>query len=131
MNDEELIWEAYEKNKSISFKKISSNTYIGYRVARYEEGFAVSGADSRQRHSLKPNTVVRFNGKGIFLSNNPKYVVDHYGNHDTNVLIKMAFNINDVTSGSMSDREPEISVSKVTILDSEVYNEEQEPNYNL
>lgn len=129
MNDEELIWEAYQNKEDINFEKLSDNTYIGYRVARYQNGLAVSGADSRQTHSLKPNTVVKFNGKGMFLSNNPKYVVDHYGYHDTNVLIKVSFDINDVTSGSLSDREPEITVSKATILDFEVYDDEEEPSY--
>lgn len=38
--------------------------YVGYRISRYSNGTAISGADSRQSHSLDTWTPIQFKGMG-------------------------------------------------------------------
>lgn len=95
---------------------------IGYRVMRYDPKTqqATSGADSRHSVALKVGGVMKY-GEGHFLTNDPQYAKDYYGAHDNNVLIKAEFDPADVTSGSIEDNQPEISVSKSIIIGWETF----------
>jgi hypothetical protein len=106
------------------FEKLPNGNMVGYRVSRYVHGFAVSGADSRQRHKIDVGTVVSFDGKGAFLTNKAEYATSMYAVHDVNVLIKCEFDADDVTSGNIYDEEPEISVKKFRILDTRIFEDD-------
>lgn len=98
------------------------NTLIGYRVMRYDpkSNRAISGADSRFGIDLKEGGIMDY-GEGHFLSNDPTYAKEYYGQHDNNVLIKVEFSPEDVLSGSLDDVQPEISVAKSRILGWETF----------
>ena len=93
---------------------------VGWRVARYagrdgkEE--AVSGADSRLRWPLRIGAVHTAPRAGIFLGLSRQYVLDHYAVHDHNVLLKYRFREVDIRQGNLEDREPELGVSRATLV---------------
>lgn len=89
---------------------------IGYRVMRFIDGKAVSGADARIAVELKPGQVHAYPGKGMFLTLDDAYAVDYYANHDHNVLLTYAFDPRQVTSGSLTDRETEVSVPRARLV---------------
>lgn len=88
---------------------------IGYRVSRSVGGAAVSGADSRQRAPTAPGGRILFDGQGTFVSNDIRYVVENYAVHDANVLQQVEFDPAEVTSGALSDEQPEVSVASATV----------------
>lgn len=102
----------------------SGKKMLGYKVMNHKNGKAISGADSRLNIDLKKNTVVEFPGKGIFLSLNKQYVIEHYAVHDENVIMTFEFNSDDVVFGNLTDRETEFSVSKAILKDFEILKEE-------
>lgn len=94
---------------------------IGYKFMRYEDGEAVSGADSRLRVPLRRGNTLRVPGRGIFLSLDRQYVEDYYsGLHDDEVLLTLSFDEDDIVFGNPTDRETELGVSRVRIEDFEV-----------
>lgn len=101
-------------------REVLAGEKIGYRVMRYVDGKAVSGADSRQAFELKKGGVIRLTGKGMFLSLDRQYVLDHYAGHDVNVLLTCAFDPKHVTSGNLTDRQTEFTVSEAVLKDFEV-----------
>ena len=107
-------------NLRIGESLIVGATLLGYRVMRHKEGKAISGADSRQQFPLKSGQVVRFSGLGIFLSLNKDYVIDHYSVHDENVLLTFKFDPKNITSGNLTDRETEFSVSEAVLKEFEL-----------
>lgn len=101
------------------FKQNNDGTYTGYKVMALENGVLRSGADSRQTFDMSPGTTISMPGDGVFLSNNPDYVMDYYsGLADDEVLIEVKFNKDDINFGesAFNDREPEIGVSDVEIV---------------
>jgi len=101
---------------------------IGYKVMRYENGKAVSGADSRQGFKVRVGYVIRMHGKGTFLSTNRQYVLDYYGGHnDREVLLKLEFDKGHITSGAntLNDREPELTVSQAKIVGFKIMDHEE------
>lgn len=109
------------------FEKLPDGRLVGYRVARYEDGKAISGADSRQSAELTPGSTVQFPGRGAFVTSKPQHAVDYYAVHDNNVIQKVAFDPADVSSGDLHDKEPEVSVRKAEVLDSEVFADGETP----
>lgn len=92
---------------------------IGYKAMRYEGGWAISGADSRQRFKPRRGYVIQMSGKGTFVSPNKQYVLDYYsGNNDKEVLLTLEFSEDDITSGqhTLNDREPELTVRKAKVI---------------
>jgi hypothetical protein len=116
------------KAEKPAFEKGSTeNKLIGYRVMRYDPntGKAISGADGRQSILPKKGEDISYGG-GFYLTNDPQYATDYYAVHDNNILIKVEFDKNDLLKGSLTDREPEISVKKGKILDTQIITEEVE-----
>lgn len=98
----------------------------GYRVMRFQDGEAVSSANSRIRLPLQRNRIHRMPGKGMFLSTSKDYVRTHYAGHDQNVLLTYEFSPAQITSGNLTDREPEISVPTAKLIDWEIFNGDDE-----
>jgi hypothetical protein len=98
--------------------EFSNSKSIGYKVMRVDDdGNLVSGADSRYSFSPDAETI-EMGGQGVFINNNPQYVLDYYGGlADNEVLLKVEFDKNDIKFGDPHDVEPEIGVSKVRILE--------------
>ena len=92
---------------------------LGYRVMRAGPTgrTAVSGANPRLKVALKHDAVHTYPGAGMFLGDNPDFVLDHYAIHDQNVLLTYAFSPEDVRTGRLDDRESEVSVGRATLLD--------------
>lgn len=92
---------------------------LGYRLMRYDPTTheAITRIGRPIRLPLVRGRVHRLPGKGMFLSNSEAYVRDYYAGHDHEVLLTYAFDPKTVTSGSMDDREPEITVPEATLVD--------------
>lgn len=98
----------------------------GYKVmAVSEDGAAlVSMADARQRFPMKLGPM-SMPGKGIFMSPNKQFVLEYYSGHnDREALLTFEFDPSDVTSGNLTDRESEISVSKADLIEIEPLGDE-------
>ena len=100
---------------------------IGYRIMAYNPTTrrAVSGADSRVTVPLKTGEVHNVRGLGMFLTPHRQHAIDYYAVHDLNAILEYEFNADEITSGNLSDAEPEISVQcarlvSVTILDEDL-----------
>ena len=117
-----IIESSYETRES-GFKMLPDGKYLGYRVSRYLWNRAVSGADSSQSNGINAGDEIVFKGKGAFLINDPEYAMNYYGVHDEgqNILQMVEFDAKDVTSGSLYDREPEITVKRAIVLKSKIF----------
>lgn len=83
---------------------------------RLENGLLVAGANSILKYPTKIGTIIRMPGNGIYLSPNREYVMDYYsGLADDEVLLTFSFNIKDITTGNINDKEPELSVKQAII----------------
>ena len=118
---------ATEMVNNKGFERLPDDRLVGYRVSNYEGGKAISGADSRQSADTTPGSEIKFPGKGVFLASNPKHATDYYAVHDNNVIQKLAFKEADITSGSIHDKDPEVSVKGAEVLESEVFADGEEP----
>lgn len=81
-------------------------------------------ADSRFR--FKPK-VGKMYGEGtqagVYIAPNRDYVLHYYGgNNDIDILLKFKFDKRDIVFGDLSDREPEIAVSKALLVGYEIIN---------
>lgn len=93
---------------------------IAYKVMRYENGFLISGANSNLTFPAKIGQIVVMSGQGVFISPNKQYVIDNYsGLADSELLITFEFDTNDIQFGNLTDREPEVGVSKAKIINLE------------
>lgn len=106
--------------------------YTGYKVMAYNEGNIISGADNRQKFNLSVGSEISMTGNGIYLGTNKDYVMNYYaGLADEEVLLEVTFKKSDIITGSLTDREPEISVKKAVlksfkhIIDGEFVQEEK------
>lgn len=91
--------------------------YIGYKVMKTENGKIISGKDSRQNFNLEINKDFSMTGNGIYLGMDKDYVMTYYsGLADEEVLLELKFKKSDIITGSLDDREPEISVRTAKIL---------------
>jgi hypothetical protein len=100
------------------FEKIG-NKLFGYKVMPLGRKGIISGSDSRQDFNLKVNAIIKMPYNGVYLSNDPDYVIDYYsGLSDDEVILKLMFSESDVIDGlsQMNDAQPEIGVSKVQIV---------------
>ena len=104
-----------------NWEQLPDGRFVGYRVSRSVGGRAVSGADSRQSASMEPGAQVEFKGIGFFVTNDLEYAKTYYGGHDENAVQRVAFSRDDVTSGRLADREPEISIRSGEVIGSDVF----------
>jgi hypothetical protein len=96
---------------------MENKEYIGYKVMKTENGKIISGKDSRQKFDLKINKEFEMTGNGLYLGMDKDYVMTYYsGLADEEVLLELKFKKSDIITGSLDDREPEISVRKAIIL---------------
>ncbi len=111
------------------WKILPDGRLLGYRAWRYDPDTneAISGADSRQRAPLSKGIVHRLSGKGMFLASSRQYVLDYYAGNELNAICRYAFEPSSVTSGSLTDREPEISVREAELLGYDVVDGDGEP----
>ena len=87
---------------------------------RYENGRLISGANSRLTYPAEIGAIIDMGGNGIYISPNRDYVLDYYsGLSDEEVLITFEYDVADIITGNLTDREPEISVSKAKIINLE------------
>jgi hypothetical protein len=92
----------------------------GYKVMQRRGKRLVSGADARQTFAARKGTVIRMPGNGVYLSPNRQYVITYYsGLADNEVLLTLEFCEADIKWGNLTDRESEVAVSPVTIVDIE------------
>lgn len=104
------------------FEKKSGGEYIGYKVmAQNKNGELVSGADNRQVVGQPDlGSTISMPGSGVYLSNNPQYVLDYYSNlAEHEVLLKLSFIKEDIVDGiqQLNDNNPEIGVRNCNIED--------------
>lgn len=93
---------------------------IGYKVMKLEDGKIVSGANSRVKFTPKKGKVMKMDGNGIYLTPHKDYALDYYsGLADQEVLLTLEFDPDTIITGNLEDKEPEISVPEVKILDIE------------
>lgn len=91
---------------------------IGYKVMPLsDDGQQIlSGANSRLSFPLD-TCELSMPGNGIYLALSKEYVLDYYsGLSEREVLLTLEFNESDILSGNIEDKEPELSVGKVTII---------------
>ena len=99
-------------------EKLIESSKVGYKVMRFDGKYAIAGADSRQKFSLKKGSTISMTGNGIYLGTDKQYVLDYYsGLADREVLITFSFDPNKITTGNLTDREVEISVPNAKIVD--------------
>ncbi len=111
------------RRNAVTFESLPDGRLVGWRAARYQGGYAVSGADSRQRAKLRRGELTRFTGAGMFLANDRQYVIDYYAGHDQSAVMRYAFWPEDVVKGNLEDAQAEISVKVAELLDFEVLRE--------
>lgn len=89
---------------------------IGYKVMSVVDGRLVAGRDSRQSFDLQLGPIA-MTGNGIYMSPHKDYVLDYYsGLGDDEVLLTLEYDPNDITTGDLTDNEPEISVPTANII---------------
>lgn len=96
---------------------------VGYKAMRYENGRAVSSADSRQGFDVERGRMITMPGRGVFVSTNRDYILQYYAGHNPReVLLTLEFDPSDIVSGeeTLRDREPELTVRSAKIVDFEV-----------
>lgn len=91
---------------------------IGYKIMPRIDGKLVSGANKNLgEFDLKKGSQMKMPGNGIYMSTNRDYVIENYsGLADEEVLIAFRFDEREMTLGNLDDKEPEIAVSKATII---------------
>jgi hypothetical protein len=106
----------------------SGEVLVGYKVMAYDPnlGNLVSGANSRIRLDMRKGAVHEMPRPGIFLAARKRYVMDYYATHEINALITYLFDPQDVTTGRLDDREPEITVKKAVVENVELFDEDGE-----
>lgn len=103
--------------KQEAYKQKKANTLTGYKIMPVIDGKLVSGADSRQEFELKKYSNIEMDGNGVYLSTNKQYVIDNYsGLADDEVLVTFEFDKNDLTTGNIEDKEPDLSVKTAKIM---------------
>lgn len=104
--------ESYNENKL-------PNRKLGFKVMELGKDVAISHADKKMMIPLKKNTVFNFKKNGLYLSNNKRFVLDHYTGLTDNdeVLLIFEYDPADIVSGSDTDAESDFTVSKAKLID--------------
>lgn len=99
---------------------------VGYKVMAFKEDSDLirAGANGNLTYELeefKEGSILEMPGNGCYLALDKDYVMDYYsGLAEKEILIRMEFDTDDIITGDINDREPELSLSKVKILDVQV-----------
>ena len=91
---------------------------IGYKIMPLIDGKLMSGFNKNLgEFELRKGAEMAMPGNGIYMSTNREFVLESYsGLAEEEVLIAFKFDPNTITSGNMTDREPEVTVPKATII---------------
>lgn len=91
---------------------------LAYKVMPVIDGELTSGRNKNLgAFELRRGAVIRMPGNGIYMSPNRDYVLTHYaGLADEEVLLTLKYDTDEIITGNLEDREPEISVPKATIV---------------
>lgn len=107
--------------------RAANPSMTGYKVMRVEDSMLVAGADARQRFPLARGAKIRMPGCGVYLSPHREYVLTYYsGLAPTEALLTVEFDPDALLSGDLRDREPEVSVREVTVVDYEILPTQEE-----
>lgn len=121
----------FYKQILVEFEQGLSESLTGYKIMHHDDGKLYSLAGGRYAGPLKKGFTLKMSGKGVWLSTNRNFVIDHYeGNADKEVLLILKFNKNDITSGDIKDKEPVITVPEATIIDYEILSDDVEEDSN-
>jgi len=99
---------------------------VGYKVMAFKENCDLirAGANGNLTYEIeefREGSVLEMPGNGCYLALDEDYVMDYYsGLAEKEILIKMEFDTDDIITGDINDKEPELSLSKVKILDVQV-----------
>tara|TARA_Y100000310_G_C20704363_1_gene833749 strand:+ start:38145 stop:39191 length:1047 start_codon:yes stop_codon:yes gene_type:complete len=123
--DESVIKE--EDTDKVNFGKADGdNNYYGYKVMFVDDSgkHFTPGANKKLRLPVKTGVIHKMPTYGIFMNNDPEYVVTYYSYKEDEddpdeYVIKYKFNLDDVITGreQLADREPEIGVRKALVYD--------------
>lgn len=104
--------ESYNENKL-------PNRKLGYKVMELDGNTAISHADKRVTIPLKKNAVFKIKNNGLYLSNNKRFVLDHYTGLTDNdeVLLTFEYNPENIITGSDADVESDFTVSNAKLID--------------
>lgn len=107
--------------------EVSEDQSIAYKVMRMEDGHLVSGANSQLKFPLKRGAVLNMPGQGVYMSPTKNYVLQYYSElAPVEALLKLAYNPDEIISGNLEDREPEISVQSAIIVDYSIIRHDEE-----
>lgn len=101
---------------------------IGWKVMSATScgGHLVSGADGRLKFPARAGQVLEAHA-GIWLSLQRDHVLTYYAVHERNALLELAFDRDDILSGSLEDRETEICVRSARIQAVSIFTEDLLP----
>ncbi len=78
----------------------------------------ISGRDSRLTFFLNIGAEIKMPENGVYIGIDKDYVMDYYSNLAENeMLLTLEFEEKDIVTGNITDRECELSVKKVKIID--------------
>jgi hypothetical protein len=85
----------------------------------------VSLANNHFKIPAKINHTIEFPGKGLYLGLDKKFVLDYYSgsSDEPEALVTVKFNLSDVVTGNIEDKESVVSVSKAVIVNIEELND--------
>lgn len=96
-------------------------TIIGYKVMKLDNGEIISGANSQYAFNLEIGSTIAMQGNGIYIGTDKEYVMTYYsGLADIESLLTLEFKKSDIVTGSLDDREVEISVKQAKIIDTQM-----------
>lgn len=125
MSDFVSIVLGFEKGSDgVNFEKVDHGAYLGYKVMKVgpDGRSLISGANSSITLPLKAGVEHQMNGAGIFIGNDPEYVVGYYSYKESEedpdeVVLQYEFKISDVVHNvsQIGDKNPEIGVKKAKV----------------
>ncbi len=108
---------------------------IGYKVMNYNKDLdiLISGRNSQLTFFCNIGAEIKMPENGVYIGIDKHYVMDYYsGLAENEVLLTLEFDEKDIVTGNVTDRECELSVKKVKIIDfQEIIDGELQPSKNL
>lgn len=91
---------------------------LAYKIMPLIDGKLMSGAGKQLgEFDLRRGSVIQMPGNGIYMSTNRDFVLESYsGLAEEEVLLTLKFDTDEISSGNMTDREPEITVPRAAIV---------------
>ncbi len=108
---------------------------IGYKVMNYDKDLdiLISGRNSQLTFFCNLSSEIKMPENGVYIGIDKDYVMDYYsGLAENEMLLTLEFDEKDIVTGNLTDRECELSVKKVKIIDfQEIIDGEPQPSKNL